>query len=263
MVSQLLFSLIAGVFIGGTAGYLGTLMLSKRMALVAGPLGHLTLPGIALALLYGFDVSLGAFPFVILGILFIWFFERRTKLPMEALTAVVFAAGVSIAFLFLPIDQAETALVGDITNVSLEAVIINIVLCLLIFFTIKKIYSKMILINISEDIAKAEKINIAKCNLLYLMAIAIIVALGAKMVGGLLTAALVAIPAATSRNLSKNLFQFSLFGLLFGALSALLGILFFKITGLPTGPLIVMFATLFFLISVALKPKDSIRSAGN
>lgn len=252
-MSQLLLSLIAGIFIGGTAGYLGTLMLSKRMALVAGPLGHLTLPGIALALLYGFDVSLGAFPFVILGIIFIWFFERKTKLPMEALTAIVFAAGVSIAFLFLPIDEAETALVGDITNVSFGAMVINVLLCLLIFFTVKKIYPKMVLINISEDLAKAEKINIEKYNFIYLMAIAVIVALGAKMVGGLLTAALVAIPAAASRNLSKNLSQFSLFGLLFGALSALLGILLFKITGLPAGPLIVIFATLFFLISAIFK----------
>ena len=71
-MTQLFLSLICGILIGGTAGYLGTLMLSKRMALVAGPLGHLTLPGIALALIYGFDVSLGAFPFVILGTIFIW-----------------------------------------------------------------------------------------------------------------------------------------------------------------------------------------------
>jgi ABC-type Mn2+/Zn2+ transport system permease subunit len=70
------------------------------MALVAGPLGHLTLPGIALALIYGFDVSLGAFPFVILGIVLIWLFEMRTKLPMEALTAIVFSSGVALAFLF-------------------------------------------------------------------------------------------------------------------------------------------------------------------
>ena len=186
-MDQLLLSLIAGIFIGGTAGYLGTLMLSKKMSLVAGPLGHLTLPGIALALLYGFDVSLGAFPFVILGIIFIWFLERKTKLPMEALTAIVFASGVAISFLFLPIEEAETALVGDITSVGWQSVLINIILCLLIIFTVKNIYSKMVLINISEDIAKAEKINIAKYNFLYLMAIAVIVALGAKMVGGLLT----------------------------------------------------------------------------
>ena len=115
-----LFSLVSGMFIGGAAGYLGSLMLSRRMALVAGPLGHLTLPGIALALVWGFDVSLGAFPFVILGVVLIWLLEMKTKLPMEALTALVFASGVAIAFLFLPIEQAEAALVGDISKAGLR-----------------------------------------------------------------------------------------------------------------------------------------------
>ncbi len=228
-------------------------MLSKRMALVAGPLGHLTLPGIALALLYGFDVSLGAFPFVILGIILIWLFEMRTKLPMEALTAIVFASGVAIAFLFLPIEQAETALVGDITKVSLKEAIITAILCLLVFFVIKKIYPQLTLINISEDIAKAEKINVKKYNLLYLGAIAIIVALGVKMVGGLLTAALVAIPVCAARNLSKNLFQYTFLAGVFGIISSLLGILLFKFTNLPAGPLIIIVGASIFLISMIFK----------
>lgn len=252
-MAQNLLSLIAGIFIGGAAGYLGTLMLSKRMALVAGPLGHLTLPGIALALLYHFDVSLGAFPFVILGIILIWLFEIRTKLPMEVLTAIVFASGVAIAFLFLPIKQAEAALVGDISKISFSEVLVTIILCSLIFFIIKKIYSKMVLINISEDLARAEKINVKKYNFLYLGAIAIIVALGVKVVGGLLTAALVSIPAATSRNLSKNLLQFSLGGIFFGVLSSFLGILLSKITGFPAGVLIIIVSTFFFLISLIFK----------
>jgi len=252
-MEQFLLSLTAGIFIGGVAGYLGTLMLSKKMALVAGPLGHLTLPGIALALLYGFNVSLGAFPFVILGIIFIWLFEMRTKLSMEALTAVVFASGVAIAFLFLPIGQAETALVGDISKIGFLDTLITSVLCLFIFFLIKKVYFEIILINISEDLAKSEKINVKKYNLFYLFSIAVIVALGVKVVGGLLIAALVAIPAATSRNLSKNLFQFSLFGLLLGAISSFLGILLFKITGFPAGPLIIIVSTFFFLISLIFK----------
>lgn len=252
-MEQFLLSLTAGIFIGGAAGYLGTLMLSRRMALVAGPLGHLTLPGIALALLYGFDVSLGAFPFVILGIILIWLVEIRTKLPMEALTAVVFASGVAIAFLFLPIDQAETALVGDISKIGFLDALITSVLCLFLFLLIKKLYSKIILINISEDLAKSEKVKVKKYNLLYLVAIAIIVALGTKVVGGLLTAALVAIPAAASRNLSKNLFQFSLFGLLFGVVSSFFGIILFKATGFPAGPLIIIVSTFFFLVSLINK----------
>jgi zinc transport system permease protein len=250
---QFLFSLVAGIFIGGVAGYLGTLMLSRRMALVAGPLGHLTLPGIALALIYGFDVSLGAFPFVILGIFIIWLLEMRTKLPMEALTAIVFASGVAIAFLFLPIEQAETALVGDISQTGFWDALLVIFLCLFLFLMIRSIYSRMTLINISEDLAKSEGIDVKKYNLLYLGAIAVIVALGAKIVGGLLTAALVAIPAATARNLGKNLLQFSFLGLVLGAASSILGILIFRATGFPAGPLIVIIATLFFLVSLIHK----------
>lgn len=250
-----LLSLIVGIFIGAASGYLGSLMLSKRMALVAGPLGHLTLPGIALALIYGFDVSLGAFPFVILGIIVIWLFEMRTKLPMEALTAIIFASGVAVAFLFLPIAQAETALVGDISQVSFWDGVISIFLCLSLFLVIRKIYPKMTLISISEDLAKVEGINIKKYNFIYLAAIAIIVALGVKIVGGLLTAALVAIPAATARNLSKNLSQYTFGGMIIGSLSCLLGILLFKLTGFPAGPLVILTATFFFLISLIFKKR--------
>ena len=255
MDTQFFLSLITGIFIGGAAGYLGTLMLSKRMALVAGPLGHLTLPGIALALLYGFDVSLGAFTFVILGIILIWLFEKRTGLPMEALTAVVFASGVALAFLFLPIAQAETALVGDISKVGFLDTAIVSFLCLLLFLIIKKIYFKTTLINISEDLATAEGINVKNYNLLYLFCIAVIVALGVKVVGGLLTAALVAIPAATASNLSKNLFQFSLGGVFFGVLSCFFGIVFFKLTGFPAGPLIIVAAAIFFIFSLIWRKK--------
>jgi zinc transport system permease protein len=251
--TQFLLSLIVGIFIGGVAGYLGSLMLSRRMALVAGPLGHLTLPGIALALMYGFDVSLGAFPFVIFGIILIWLFEMRTKLPMEALMAVVFASGVAFTFLFLPIEQAEAALVGDISRVRFAEAIISVVLAFLLFLVVKKIYSKIVLINISEELALSEEINIKKYNLIYLGSIAMIVALGVKMVGGLLTAALVAIPASAARNLSRDLAQYAFGAMVIGIISSFLGILLFKLTGFPAGPLIILASTFIFLISLILR----------
>jgi ABC-type Mn2+/Zn2+ transport system permease subunit len=253
MSSQLLLSLIVGISVGGAAGYLGTLMLSKRMALVAGPLGHLTLPGIALALIYGFDISLGAFPFVILGIVFIWLFEIRTKLPMEALTAVVFASGVAIAFLFLPIAQAEAALVGDISKVNLWDSTISVVLTVFLFLLIMRVYPKMILINISEDLAKSQGMDIRKYNLAYLLSIAVIVALGAKIVGGLLTAALAAIPACSARNLSRNMFQYAFGAIVIGILSSSAGICISEISGFPAGPLIILANTVIFLMSTIFR----------
>jgi len=250
---EFILALVMGASLGGAAGYLGTLMLSQRMALVAGPLGHLTLPGIALALILGFDVSLGAFPFVILGIIFIWLFEMRTGLPMEAITAVVFAAGVAITFLFLPEEKIVPALIGDISQITSLATIIVILLSLTIFFMTKKVYSKMILAGISEDLAKVQGANFKKYNLMYLLGIALTVALGVRIMGGLMTAALVAIPASTARNVSKSLAQYSYGGLILGSLACILGICAFRLTGLPAGPLIVIVGTFFFLVSLGFK----------
>lgn len=250
---EFLLALIMGASLGGAAGYLGTLMLSQRMALVAGPLGHLTLPGIALAMILGFDVSLGAFPFVILGIIFIWLFEMRTGLPMEAITAIVFAAGVAITFLFLPGEKTVPALIGDISQITFLATIIVIILSLIIFLMTKKIYPRMILAGISEDLAKVQKTNFKKYNLIYLFCIALTVALGVRIMGGLMTAALVAIPASTARNMSKNLTQYSYGGLILGSLATILGIFGFRVTGLPAGPLIVIVGAFFFLVSLAFK----------
>ncbi|HKI45819.1 MAG TPA: metal ABC transporter permease [Balneolales bacterium] len=250
MTNQLLLSLISGIFIAGSAAYLGTLMLSKRMAVVAGPLGHLALPGAALALIYGFSLYIGAFPFVILGILLIWGIEIRTRLPMEALTAIVFATGVAIAFLFLPIDKAEAALIGDISKVNAYETVSAVILCSVVLIAINRSYSNLMLMNINEDVAKIEGISVKKYNLIYLASIAIIVALGVDLVGGLMTAALVAIPAAASRNFSKTLVQFGLLSGIFGVISAVIGIISAKLTGLPAGPLVILTSTVIFLISI-------------
>ncbi len=255
METQFILSLLVGIFIGGVAGYLGSLMVSKRMALAGGALGHLTLPGIALALIYGFDVSLGALPLVVLGIILIWLFEIRTKLPMESLTAVVFASGVAVAFLVLPSEKTVTALIGDISQVELYGALVSIILATIVFFIIRKIFSKMVLSGISEDLAKVQGINVKKYNFIFLASIAIVVALGVKVVGGLLTAALVAIPACTARNLSRNLFQYSYGALIIGVMSCIFGILLSRLTEFPAGPLIILTATFFFLISLIWQKK--------
>ncbi len=252
MQSHFAMSLASGVFIGAAGGYLGSLMLSRRMALVAGPLGHLTLPGIALALLYGYDVSLGAFPFVVLGIVLIWAFEMRTKLPMEALTAIVFSSSVAAAFLFLPVEQAETALVGDIAKAGPADTAASISAALFILVAARSSYSKLGLLNISEDLAISEGVHVRRTNLLYLLCIALIVALGVKVVGGLLTAALVAIPPAVARNVARNMRQYATGSLLVGAGSAAAGVALFRVTGLPAGPLIILVDAALFLASLAV-----------
>ena len=256
MSRQLILTLISGIFISGVAGYLGTLMLSKKMSVVAGPLAHLAFPGVALALIFGFNISLGVFPFVIIGAILIWLLEKRTKLPMENLAAIIFASGVGSALLFLPIGKAEEALVGSITKITVWETIGAVILSLLVFYTVKQLYQKMMLMNVHEDLAAIEGVNIQLYNLLYLLSIAIVVALGVYLVGGLITAALIAIPAATAKNISKGLRSYKVWAIVFGIISAITGIFIARFTHLPTGPMVIVSSVALFLISVIFRKKS-------
>jgi len=252
--TQFISVVIMGLFIGAAAGYVGSLMLGKKMALAGGALGHLTLPGAALALIYGFDVFWGALIFLALGIVLIWLFQRKTKLSLEVLTAVVFASSLSVAWLFLPENEKAQALIGDISHVPWSAVLMGIILSSVVFIITRYIYQRMVLVIVSEDLAKTQGVDLKKYNFIYLLAIALIVALGVRVVGGLMTAALLAIPAATSRNLSHNLSQYAYGAMVLGALSVSIGIMAAKWGALPGGPLIIIISTFFFVLSIWLKP---------
>ena len=259
MTGKLFLGLILGGATGAVAGYLGSLMLSRRMALMGGALGHLTLPGIALALLYDFDVSLGALLFLGFGVLLIWYLERITQLHLEALTAVVFSTALATAFLFLPKEETEIALLGDVSRITATTAVLTVAIALGIFFTVRHIYSNLVLIGISSDLAGAQGIDLRRHNTVYLICIALTVALGVRIVGGLMTAALVAIPACTARNIGQNLRQYAALSLALGGLSAVLGIVGYAATDVPPGPLIIIASGLLFLGSVYLKARQGRR----
>jgi len=248
-------NLLAAIFIGAVSGYLGSLMLTKRMALVGDALGHVALPGMGLALLLGLDVSLGAFIFLFLGIMLIWFFELKTNLPTETLVGVIFVLSLALGFLITPQPELLEALFGDISKINLMEGLAAIILSAIVLVAVSRIYSRVVLASISEDLAIANKINIKKYNLIYLLAIAVIVALGVKVVGSLLVGALVIVPAATSKIVSANMRQYTFLSAGLGALSCVLGILLFNISGIAAGPLIILISVLFFLILFFFKKK--------
>lgn len=255
MTSQLIFSLIGGAMISGVAAYLGTLMLSKKMSVVAGPLAHLAFPGVAIAIVFGFNLSLGVFPFVLIGAVLIWFLERKTKLPMENLSALVFATGVGISLLFLPIGEAEEALVGNIMQISLLETSFIVLLGMVVFVVVRKLYRGLMLININEDLVEVEKKNIAGYNLGYLLSIATVVSLGVYLVGGLITAALIAIPAGAAKNISANLRQYKFWAVIFGIGGAMAGIMLAFFLSLPAGPMIIVSGAIIFIVSLIFQKK--------
>lgn len=250
---QLLYGIILAGSVSAVAACLGTFMLTRRMTLTAGALGHITIPGAAFSILYGIDTFWGSLVFLILGAIFIWVLELKTKLPFEAVTAVVFAASLSTAFLFLPEKETHEVLIGNISNISLLAVILTATASIAMLVLIIANSKNLILINISKDLARVEGISVTRQNLLYLLCIALVITLGARIVGGLLTAALVAIPACSGRIISKNFSTYLGTSIFIGTISGILGIIASHYTSIPAGPLIIISSTIIFLISVIFR----------
>lgn len=251
--SQFILNLLVALVVGALAGYVGSLMILKRMALVGDALTHVALPGMGIALLVGINPFFGALASLSIGVLMIWFGETRTKLPVEALTGVIFTVSLAIGFLVTPEPEILEALFGDISKTSLFDGVLAIVLSVILFFVTYKVYPKVMLSAVSEDLARSHRIPVALYNLAYLFVVVGIVALGVRVVGALLMGALVVIPAAAAKNLSSSMSSYVVQSFIIGAISAVLGIAsasYFKV--LP-GPPVVLIAAAIFLLSVFLK----------
>ncbi len=86
--------------------------------------------------------------------------------------------------------------------------------------------------------------------MIYLLLVAMVVAVGVKEVGTLLVGAVVIVPAAAARNVSSSLYRYSLLSAAFGVISALSGVLLSGYVGLPAGPLVVVAGAVIFALGL-------------
>ena len=251
-------SLIIGVSVGVSAGYLGSLMVLKKMALVGDALSHVALPGLALGILFNFDPFLGAFAFLFGATVIVWHLGRVTKLSFETIVGTMFTFALAIGILIIPAPDLLEALFGDITKVTLIDTIVAVIISVGAIVLTRLIYKKLVLGMISEELAISKGIRVARINLLYLLLVSLVVAVGKKIVGTLLVGFLVIVPAAAAKNLSYDLFRYSLLSAILGAVSVVAGILSSAYLALPhtdTGPLIVISGIIAFGITVLIKWK--------
>lgn len=260
MTDQLILSLTIGIFVGVSAGYLGSLMVLEKMALVGDALSHVALPGLALGILYHFDPLLGGFVLLFVSAIVIWHLGRTTKLGFETLVGAMFTLALAIGILLFGSDlEALTeALLGDIAKVTLLHTAAAVVISISAIVLTRIIYNRLVLTMISEELATSSGINVAGTNLLYLLLVSLVVAIGIEITGTLLVGFLVVVPAAAARTISSSLSKYSVLSGLFGALSSSSGVLLANYFGyLPTppppGPLVVLSGIVIFLAAVLIK----------
>lgn len=246
-------SLIISIFVGASAGYLGSIMILRRMALVGDALSHVALPGMGIALTYNLNPFVFAFLFLAFASYLIWYLETKTEIPTEALVGVFFTASLAIGILITPEIELIEALFGDISKVTFLSGILTTFLSIFIFIVTAKIYKNLILGTISEDLIISIGINIRKINLIFLLLVALSIALGVRVVGTLLMGALVIISAVSAKNLSKNMKNYAFLSTIFGLISAPSGVILARLFEFPPGPVVVLVSILIFLISLIIK----------
>jgi ABC-type Mn2+/Zn2+ transport system permease subunit len=251
------YSLVLSIFVGVAAGYLGSLIVLERMALVGDALSHVALPGLAIGIILGFNQYLGAFVFLFVSAVIIWHLQRITKISFEALVGAMFTLALAIGILLFGdnLDALEAAFFGDISEVTLFSSLGAIAVCVVAIVATKFVYDKLVLAMISEDLAIAKGIKVAQVNLLYLFLVSIIVAISIQIVGTLLVGFLVIVPAIAAKNLSNHMKQYSLLSAVFGAISGFVGLIlwdFFSF-GLPfPGPMVVFVGIAIFAATVII-----------
>lgn len=255
MIDQnLALSLITAGVVGGAAGYLGSIMVLRRLALAGDVLSHVALPGIGIALIYNLNPFLMAFVFLFTASWLIWLLENKTRVPTEALIGILFVASLAVGVMIIPnLEELGEALFGDISKISLYDTVLTVFLSALVFIIGAKIYKGLVLGTISEDLAKANGVPIRKINLLFLVLVAVIVALGVKVVGTLLMGALIIVSATAAKNLSRSVSRYAALSATFGLIIAPAGLLLARAYSLPLGPIIILIGVGIFLLSLIAK----------
>ena len=251
MDQNLLFTLITAGVVGAAAGYLGSVMVLRRLALAGDVLSHVALPGIGIALIYELNPFLMAFVFLFAASWAIWLLEKRTNLPTDAIIGILFVASLAVGVMIIPeLEELGEALFGDISKIDFFDSVLAVLLSALVFVIGSKIYKGLVLGTISEDLAIANGVKLRKINLLFLTLVAAVVALGVKVVGTLLMGALIIVSGTAAKNLSRSITRYASLSTIFGLVSAPAGLMIARTYELPPGPMIILVGIGIFLLSL-------------
>ena len=247
---------LAGIGVALAAAPLGCFVVWRRMAYFGESTAHTALLGVSLSLMFEFSVFLGAIFVSLLMALLVTLAQGRS-LFLDTLLGVAghmsLATGlVIVSFISGVRIELMAYLIGDILSVSktdLLLIWIGLVVVLVLLFWR---WSALLLCTLNEDLAASSGLNPRRESYALTIGLAVVVAVGIKVVGVLLIISMLIIPAASARSLVSTPEKMAVFASLIGMLSAILGLNASYVFDTPTGPSIVCVASLIFIITLVL-----------
>ena len=250
-------ALLGGMLTGALGGVLGSFAVLRQLSFFSDALGHSSLLGITLGILLGVNPTLVLIPFAVLFALLVSQLVERSALPTDALLNIVYSSSLAIAILAL--SRVETyrggiqqLLFGDILGISrLDVIVIAAFLVASVIYLGLSMRAQ-VLLTLNQDLAGAMGVHTRWHGLAFVILLAVVVAISIKAVGVLLISAFVVIPACAGRLLSRSFPVYVMISSAIGGGCALLGLFFSGLTNLPSGPSVVMFQFIVFLLAMLL-----------
>ena len=244
---------LGGIGVSLATGPLGSFVVWRRMAYFGDATSHAAILGVALALATDLPIGLGTLIVALamaatVSTLATKGWAMDTTLGVLAHSAL--AVGL-VAVSFIPSVRSDLSayLFGDILAVSrMDLAYIwggaALVLGLLLWR-----WSALLTATLNPDLAHASGINPDRERLVLTLALALVVAVAIKVVGALLIAAMLIIPAAAARGVTRTPEAMALVASLIGAIATIAGLWGSLTWDTPAGPSIIVAATLAFAVS--------------
>jgi zinc transport system permease protein len=180
-------------------------------------------------------------------------------------SSVGIAAGVMLASIGGGFNiDLFSYLFGNILSISGYEVASSIILSLLVLATIAFYFNEILSITFDEEFARASGINTGRINTLLVMLTGITVVLTMKVVGIMLTSALLILPASTAFQFARGFRNAMVIAAITSVFSVIAGITLSFMMDLPTGASIVLLNAAFFLATFTYaqrsrKPSSPVR----
>lgn len=252
-------ALIAIVLLSPLFAILGTMIVNNKMAFFSDALGHSALTGIAIGMLFGISNNIAMIVFAIIFSILLNLVKHKTAYGADTIISVFSSIAIALGLAILAgvgnFNKYSSYLIGDILGISQEEIIYLAIAFVVILLVWIFLFNKIHTISINTSIAKSKGINVLLMDNIFVISIAIIVMLSIKWIGILLINSLLILPAASSRNIAKNMRQYHLFAIIISLVSGIAGILISYYINVPTGPAIVILSGVFYFITFILKDK--------
>lgn len=253
-------AVIAVMLIAPLMGILGTMAVNNKMAFFSDALGHSAFTGIALGVVLGVEnelISLVAFGVVIA--LLITKVKNKGNTSSDTVISVFSSASIAVGLLVLSYGGGFTKysayLVGDILSVTGAEILCLFITLIAVVIIWCVVYNKLLIISVNKELAASRGIKTALYENIFVVVVAVVVMLSIKWVGILLINSLLILPAASSRNVTKNSRQYLAVSVLISLFSALSGLLISFYADTSAGATIVTVSAIVFFVTYIISKK--------